>query len=222
MTLLSQDFGEPASWSESSSADTWLCESPIFAGREALGNERPDKDHTEVLDLVSPYIPSLRRYLQSRVPEDDIDDVLQDVLLRILRRVEQTPIERPKCYLFQAAHATLIDRHRRQKTRKVVLHCELMEEMHPIDDHHPMHILMARDEFRVVEEVLCKLPARTREIIIAVRLEGESLKALAKRYEISTSAIEKHVTKALKALAKSRNTSALRHESAVSNYCCAA
>jgi RNA polymerase sigma-70 factor (ECF subfamily) len=79
-----------------------------------------------------------------------------------------------------------------------------MDEMHPIDELHPLHILIARDEFRAVEGVLNKLPDRTREIIISVRVEGVSLKVLASKYDISTSAIEKHVTKALRALEKQK------------------
>lgn len=175
----------------------------IGKGKNSIGCNEIDR--RELVDLIVPYIPLLRRYLQVRVPEDDVDDVLQDVMLRVIRRDDRTEIERPKCYLFQVAQATLIDRHRRQSARKAFLHCELMEEMHPVDELHPLHILIARDEFRTLAGALSGLPERTREIIIAVRIGGESLKALASKYEVSTSAIEKHVTKALRVLEKSRN-----------------
>ena len=221
MTFLSLDFTEHTAWSEISSEDIWPSAVSVFPDRQTNEEQRGDT-HDEILTLIFPHVPSVRRYLQARVPAGDVDDVLQDVLLRIFRRVERTAIERPKCYLFQAAQATLIDRHRRQSTRKAVFHCELMEEMHPVDELHPLHILIARDEFRIVEGVLDKLPERTREIIIAVRVEGVSLKALASKYDISTSAIEKHVTKALKALEKTRDITSRKQNIPNRGFSCAA
>lgn len=221
MTLLALDFTEHTAWSDSSSVEVWLDEASIFPNSQSEDKTLEDTDNN-ILDLIFPHVPSLRRYLQARVPTDDVDDVLQDALLRILRRVERTTIERPKCYLFQVAQAALIDRHRRRTTRKAFFHCELMEEMHPVEDLHPLRILIARDEFRTVEGVLNKLTERTREIIIAVRLEGASLKALAIKYDISTSAIEKHVTKALKALEKTRDITLRKRPTVSGSFSCAA
>lgn len=170
-----------------------------------VSSECMEINSRQLFNMIRPHIPLLRRYLQLRVPEDDVDDVLQDVMLRVIRLDERTVVERPKCYLFQVAQATLIDRHRRQSARKALLHCELMEEMHPVDELHPLHILIARDEFRTLARVLNGLPERTRDILLAVRIGGESLKELAQKYDVSTSAIEKHVTKALRVLERTRN-----------------
>ncbi|MBK6802502.1 MAG: RNA polymerase sigma factor [Novosphingobium sp.] len=202
---MSLEFSEHTAWGESLSEEFWT--NGIVESEDCQLNDQELRklDFENILASLLPHIPSLKRYLQARVPADDVEDVVQDVLLRIFRRVDLTVLDRPKCYLYQAAQATLIDRHRRQSTRKAMLHCELMDEMHPVDELHPLHILIARDEFRIVEGVLDKLPDRTREIIISVRVEGVSLKALASRYDISISAIEKHVTKALKALEKAKS-----------------
>ena len=54
---------------------------------------------------------------------------------------------------------------------------------------------------RAAGAALAQLPQRTREILLAVRVEGHSLKTVAARHGISTSAVEKHITRALKALA---------------------
>src|SRR3546814_9408278 len=70
----------------------------------------------------------------------------------------------------------------------------------------PLRILLAKDEVRAVETMLSQLPERTQEILVAIRVEGSSLKSLANRYNISTSAIEKHVTKAAKALSVVRRS----------------
>ncbi len=154
----------------------------------------------DLIALFWPHIPLLRKYLRRRVPASDLEDVLQDVLLSIVRRADAAAVDHPRCYLFQAAQAALIDRHRRQTTRCTSCHCELQEPDHPVDNMSPLRILLARDDVRAVEETLRQLPERTQEILVAIRVEGSSLKSLACRYNISTSAIEKHVTKAAKAL----------------------
>ncbi|MGN6596136.1 RNA polymerase sigma factor [Sphingopyxis terrae] len=160
----------------------------------------------ELIEAFWPHVPLLRKFLSRRVPAADLDDVLQDVLLSIVRRADAAAVVHPKCYLFQAAQAALIDRHRRHTSRRRDCHCPLDEPDHPVDELSPLRILLARDEIRAVESTLSKLPERTQEILVAVRVEGSSLKSLASRYNISTSAIEKHVTKAAKALSGVRRS----------------
>lgn len=160
----------------------------------------------DLMEAFWPHLPLLRKYLRRRVPVADLDDILQDVLLSIIRRADAAAVAHPKCYLFQAAHAALIDRHRRRTTRRSDCHCQLDEPDHPIDDMSPLRILLAKDEVRAVEDTLNQLPERTQEILVAIRVEGSSLKSLASRYNISTSAIEKHVTKAAKALSVVRRS----------------
>src|SRR3546814_15492868 len=81
-------------------------------------------------------------------------DVCSSDLLNIIRRADAAAIAHPKCYLFQAAQAALIDRHRRQTTRRLDCHCQLEEPHHPVDDMSPLRILLARDEIRAVEDTL--------------------------------------------------------------------
>ena len=159
-----------------------------------------DQPAPDLVEVFWPHVPLLRKYLRRRVPISDLDDVLQDVLLGIVRRADAAAIAHPKCYLFRAAQAVLIDRHRRQATRRADCHCPLDEPDHPVDEMSPLRILLAKDEVRAVEATLGKLPERTQKILVAIRIEGSSLKSLASQYNVSTSAIEKHVTRAAKAL----------------------
>ena len=165
-----------------------------------------DNAAPDLVEAFWPHLPLLRKYLRRRVPVADLDDILQDVLLSIIRRADAAAVAHPKCYLFQAAQDALIDRHRRQTTRRSDCHCQLDESDHPIDEFSPLRILLAKDEVRAVETMLSQLPERTQEILVAIRVEGSSLKSLANRYNISTSAIEKHVTKAAKALSVVRHS----------------
>lgn len=164
---------------------------------------RPEQAASDPMADFWQHLPSLRGYLRRRVPAADIDDVMQDVLLKIIRRGD-VAVDFHKCYLLQTAQAALVDRHRRQTARHHAQHCELSESAHPIDEISPLRILIGRDDIRAAEDVLRRLPTRTREIVVGVRIEGLSLKSLASRYNISISAIEKHVSRGLKALSAIR------------------
>ena len=158
----------------------------------------------DLFDRLWPYLPELRRYLARRFPAVETEDLVQDILLRICRRADVGTIAYPKRYLFQVAHAAIVDRHRWDTSRCASLHCELTSAHHPVDEHSPLRILLAREHVGATEAARLALPDRTREIIIAMRVEGWSLKSLATRYEISTGAVEKHVTRAVKALSAHR------------------
>ena len=162
---------------------------------------RPDA-RGDIVSEILPLLPELRGYLRRRVAASEVDDVIQDIFVRLARREAADVIETPKRYLFQVAKAALIDRHRRETSRCAAQHCELSDINHPADELSPLRVLQAREDMRVAREVIAAMPARRREILIALRLEGASLKAVAARYGISTSAVEKHLTRALQGLAE--------------------
>lgn len=179
--------------------DCWVVDE--WADEEAP----PASDALQCLfERIWPYVPELRGFLMRRVPDGEIEDLVQDILLRLCRRVQGEHVEHPRSYLYQVANAAIVDRHRREASRCSRFHCELSDAAHPLDELSPLRILLAREDVSATEAALGALPERTREIIIAMRLEGGSLKSLALRYAISTSAIEKHVTRAMKALSRQR------------------
>jgi RNA polymerase sigma-70 factor (ECF subfamily) len=153
-----------------------------------------------LLALVWPHVGELRGYLRKRLPASEVDDVVQDIFMRLVHRGEAGQVQHPRRYIFQVAVATLIDRHRYVTSRCGPLHCELLDIELPADELSPDRFLMARDDVRAAHRVLNALPERTREILISVRVEGDSLKAVAERHGISVSAVEKHLIRALRAL----------------------
>lgn len=142
----------------------------------------------------------MRGYLAKRLEISEIDDVVQDVLLRIHARDGRWDVKFPKRYLYQVVNSTLVDLYRRNRTRCAQYHCELSPDTHPRDEISPIRILQAREDMRAANAALDLLPPRTREILVAVRVEGQSLKRVAEHYGISTSAVEKHISRALDAL----------------------
>lgn len=155
---------------------------------------------TSPVDYFWRFAPELKSYLARRLDSSEIDDVIQDVMLKLHTRDARWDIRFPKRYFYQVVRSTLVDLYRRNRSRCVQHHCELSPETHPRDELSPIRILQARQEMAAAREALAQLPDRTREILLAVRVEGQSLKAVAARHGISTSAVEKHITRGLNAL----------------------
>ena len=156
------------------------------------GAQRPD-----LFRQVLPFVPELRGYLRRQMAAHDVEDVVQDVFVRLARRDEGVELETPKRYLYQVARAAIIDRHRRDVSRHTAQHCDLSDITPPADVISPLRVLEGREDVRAARAVIAAMPQRRREILVAVRLEGCSLKAVAARYGISTSAVEKHLARAM-------------------------
>jgi RNA polymerase sigma factor (sigma-70 family) len=156
------------------------------------------------LTAIWPHVAELRGYLRKRLPASEVDDVVQDVFVRLVHRGEGSEVRHPRRYLYQVALATLVDRHRHETSRCSRLHCDLLDAELPGDELSPDRFLLARESVRSAQRVLGELPDRTRGILIAVRVEGASLKTVADRHGISVSAVEKHLVRALRALREDR------------------
>jgi len=161
-----------------------------------------------VLTALWPHVAELRGYLRKRLPASEVDDVVQDIFVRLVHRGEGAEVQYPRRYLYQVATAALIDRHRHERSRCGPLHCELLDADLPGDELSPDRFLLAREGVRAAQRVLGGLPERTREILVEVRVEGASLKAVAARHGITVSAVEKHLIRALRALRDDRDASA--------------
>ena len=160
----------------------------------------PSGARVESLRRVWPFIPSLRKFVGRRVPANDIEDIVQESLVRVWNRVADEQIENPKSYLIRIASAVIIDRSRRERTRRLKMHCSLEERHHPDDRLSPHRIAVAHEQLTIFVRAFERLPERTREIVIAIRLEGHSFKAVAEGLGITVSAVEKQLAHALSVL----------------------
>jgi RNA polymerase sigma factor (sigma-70 family) len=144
------------------------------------------------------YATALRSFFSRRAPADDAEDLVQEVLLRIQKRRPDVQVQNVEGYLFEVAANVLVDRARRNRTRRRSAHCELTESHHPVDDISPERVLQGREEMAVAIAALNELPERTRQVFTLVRFESMSYKLVASRFGISVSAVEKHVMKAMR------------------------
>lgn len=148
-------------------------------------------------------IPSLRSYFLRRTGNlNIIEDLVQEVVLRILARRCSEDIQNPQAYAFRAAANVLRDRARRESVRKTE-HYHLIHDMDLRVEHRtPERVFLAKEKVLKVAEALQELPDKTRVIFMLKRFEGLSHAEIASRVGLSPSGIEKQVAKAVAHLAR--------------------
>ena len=147
----------------------------------------------------------VRRWLSGffarRIPNvSDVDDLVQDVFVRIAGRDSGEPIENLGAYVLRTALTVLADRSRRSRARRVDLHVPFEAELHGGEEISPERVLTGRQELNAATAALLSLPERTRTVFVLRRLEGLRHRDIARHFGISVSAVEKHMVKAIRHL----------------------
>lgn len=155
---------------------------------------------------LSAYVPALRRYFSKRADVVDVDDFVQDVLLRmhIRSQHERGPgeaISNIEGYLFQVAASVLTDRARRDQVRQRSGHLALTDAMHPVEELTPERVLGGREDFSRLADALEEMPELTRDTFILHRFEEMSYDMIAQHLGLSIGTVGRHLMKALRFLA---------------------
>jgi RNA polymerase sigma-70 factor (ECF subfamily) len=166
--------------------------------------EDSNKNDGAAIDTLSrEYRSVLQRYFLRRgLPQSDVEDLVQDVFVRLSRRKGLSGMASVEGYLFETAASVAIDYWRGARRRGSLLREPYDEARHAIEDFGPDRILAGREALGTVVEGLLELPERTRNVFILARLEQLRHAEIARRLGISVSAVEKHLIKAFAHLAK--------------------
>lgn len=147
---------------------------------------------------------ALGRFARMRLRSDDgAEDILQEVWIKV-QTVDAGPIAEPLAYLYRMTENLILDRKRgeaRRSARDFVWTEGQVEGTHEAaSDTAPNaeQIVIARDYLARVNLRLDALPERTAAIFRAVRIDKRPQKELALLYEISVSAVEKHLQRAFR------------------------
>ncbi len=158
--------------------------------------------HAWFVREVLPLEAALTKYLRhNRRGKADVDDLLQEVYLRVYdsARRELPRVTRP--FVFQTAHNLLVDRVRREK----VIPLETVESIEALsvasETPAPDQSLLAREELRHMQKALEQLPARAREAILLRQVEGLSRREIAIRMGIAEQTVKWHLNMGVRALA---------------------
>lgn len=150
--------------------------------------------------------PALIRFLVARgASPDDAADLIQELYLK-LDRVPIASVSEPRAYLYRMADNLMLDRRRSalRRSRRDDEWTGLQADAQIDRDPQPSaeQILISRERLSRVMKVLDALPARTSEAFRRFRLGGETQKAIAADFDISVSAVEKHLQRAYRAVHK--------------------
>ncbi len=148
---------------------------------------------------VQPHERDLRLYLQRKFPTlNEVDDVVQDSYIRILRAKVTGQLRSVRGFLFTAARNVACDifRHRRvvpMEPLTVQTSSTVLSE-----EADSAETAMLRQELEFLTAALQELPDRCRQVLILRRIHGLTHQEIAERLGISEHTVEKHVGVGLK------------------------
>lgn len=133
---------------------------------------------------------------------EDAGDVAQEAFLRLAQseRERADPILQPRAFLWQVARNLMRNQAKSAARRGEHLHVAYDDEA--VSDADELARLEARDGLARIEAVMRRMKPRTREIFMAVRLDGMSYLEIAERTGMTVSGVEKQMAKAMAMLLK--------------------
>jgi RNA polymerase sigma factor (sigma-70 family) len=146
-------------------------------------------------------LPGLRAFFAVRVDANDIDDMLQDVALRLQSCASDNAVHHGRAYLYQVARSVVTDQRRRSACRQRDRH-EPWSAIHdPIEERCPDRVLEGKQQLECALSALEELPARTAQVFKLHRFDQVPCAIIAVRLKISVSAVEKHIMRATRHMA---------------------
>jgi RNA polymerase sigma factor (sigma-70 family) len=153
-------------------------------------------------DEARPHEPMLRAWLRSRFPDEaDVDDLVQESMVRILRARETQEIASPKAFLFATARNLAVERLRKQ-VRHATLSLGDLDELGVLDDGKDVAMAVERsEELEFLTQAIQSLPDRCRQIITLRKIYGMSQKDIARELGISENTVVNQGTIGMRKLA---------------------
>jgi RNA polymerase sigma-70 factor (ECF subfamily) len=151
---------------------------------------------------VLPLEPALTQYLHTNWRNrSDIDDLLQEVYVRVCEAARREIPHPAKPFVFAVARNLLVDRVRREHIVSIETVSDLDALGVAVEEPGPDRNAMARQELRRLQTALDQLPPRARQAVLLRKIEGLSYREIAVRMGIGEDTVSEHLSKAMYALA---------------------
>jgi RNA polymerase sigma factor (sigma-70 family) len=173
-------------------------ESANAAGKPVSAAETRAWFVREVLPLEAMLVRYLRHNWRDK---SDIEDLLQDVYVRIYEAAKKQIPDQAKPFVFTTARNLLINRVRRESVIPIEAVADLDALHVAVDAPGPDRSVIARDELRRLQEALERLPPRCREVVVRRRINGSSRHEIAVAMGITEDTVSAHLTDGMCALA---------------------
>ncbi len=148
---------------------------------------------------VQPHAPALRGFLLARYPSlPDVDNLVQECLVRILRVHEREPVQSPRGLLFATARNLAIDQMRRQQVIAFEPIPEIPDSSVFTDSTNVAEAVSQKQEFDLLTQAIQSLPDRCRQVFTLRTAYGLSQREIAARLGISENTVEKQMSKGLR------------------------
>lgn len=148
----------------------------------------------------SHYRRELHRYLLRRLNRpQDVDDLAQEVYLRLLRHDENKSVRKPLAYLYGvAAHVVADFRIDSEPDREhLVVDSEAVEQCSDEPSYAlPDDLAQRLNLQQQLERALARLPPTHAAVLLAHKRDGLSYKEVAQKLGLSVHTVEKYVTQA--------------------------
>ena len=155
--------------------------------------------------LAAQMRPALVKYFKRKTGNAvEAEDLAQDVLVRALTHADWKSASQAKGYIFRTAVNRWRDRHRRLKTHGTNVGWDDRYEKELGVENGPECVLIVREELNQIAHTLDGLNARTRAVVMLIKLEQMKAATVAEMLGISVSAVNKHLANAVAHLSGSR------------------
>lgn len=177
---------------------------PDFSNETFLLNEIKKGNHRAFEYLFKTYYPRLRGYALRFVDDEEtVRDLLQECFLRFwekktfLSAVSVTSLlfamVRNSC-LNYLKHRAIVEKHRIEYLASLDGEERLYQADFALE---PEYRLLYDELQEQIRQVLVRLPERSREVFLLSRFDGLKNREIAEQLHISTTAVEKHIARAL-------------------------
>lgn len=155
-------------------------------------------------EAIKRYRRELHRFLMRRLRRpQDVEDLAQEVYLRLLRLDENKVVLKPLAYLYGISSHVLADYHLEieQEREHVTVDSDAVEEWEDdvAHDHKLNYPDVLADRINLqqqLEEFLSQLPPTHAAVLVAHKRDGMSYDEVAEKFGLSIHTVEKYVTQA--------------------------
>jgi RNA polymerase sigma-70 factor (ECF subfamily) len=141
---------------------------------------------------------ALRGYLRSRFPSLDVDDVVQESYLKLLRARAAGRIASTKAYLFSIARNTALTLFHRRRIYSDTPVSELPDWRVIDGGHNAAQAFVARERFELMSQAIAQLPDRCRDVMRLAVLRGCSNAEIAAALGLAENTVRVHLARGIK------------------------
>lgn len=144
---------------------------------------------------LQPHDGVLRAWLKSRFPTGvDIEDVVQDAYLKVMRAHASKEVKAPKAFLFATARNLALNALRHAKVRGETSEvpfdqCDFLDEREGVPE-----TVARNQELEILTKAIQSLPDRCRQIFTLRKVYGMTQREIAKKLNISARTVNAQIS----------------------------